>query len=150
MNFWSEGFQEPSAEFPHKIVDKYIQSFEETTGGLVSLVLREFFDYESITTKVKSTNFQYKVMLKSRILTGYSFEVMSFAYDVTMYPVFVLPEDGIAKEVGISGTILLNGGLKVKDEDTFKELIEAVFKCPRFRSTVGGLLKVARAKNDEP
>lgn len=150
MDFWSEGFQEPSAEFPDKIVDKYIQSFEKATGGLVSLVLREMSDIERVSTELKSTNFRYRVVLTSRILRGYSFKVMSFGYDVTMFPVFVLPEEGIAEEVGVSETALFSGGLKIEDEDTLRKLIEAVFKCPRFRSTVGGLLKVARAKSNEP
>lgn len=147
MDFWSEGFQEPSVEFPDKIVDKYIQSFEKATGALVSLVLGEISGLERMSTKLRSMSFQYRVVLTSRILGGYSFEVMSFGYDVTMYPVFVLPEEGIAKEVGVSGTTLLRGGVEIEDEDTFRKLIEAVFKCARFRSTVGGLLKVARAKS---
>lgn len=147
MDLWSEGFQEPSVEFPDRIVDDYIQGFEKATAGLLALALRELEDIERIG-KLRLMNFQYRVDLTSRVLRAYSFEVMSFGYDVTMYPVFVLPEEGIAREI-LPGRVVRSSGVKIEDEEGFREMVEAIFKSANFKNTVGGLLKVSRAKGEE-
>lgn len=144
MSIWDSGFEEPSVEFPERIVLDVIEPFENATEGLASLNLVELSDIEKIGATLSGCSFQYKVILTSDLIRGYSFEVMSFGYSVTIYPTTIVFEDQIGEELGIRKTIYRKG--KYASEEDFRAVINSIFTSNSFRKIVGGLMKISRAQ----
>lgn len=148
MGIWDNGFEEPSVNFPEKIVLERIESFEKATDGLASMKMEQLDDIEKIGSKL-SCNFQYRVLLTSRHISGYSFEIMKFGYDVSIYPAFIIFEDEIGEELRMPKNNRNIRKIKFEDEESFTTLIDAIFKTQHFRKIVGGLMKIARSKRDD-
>lgn len=148
MNLFEDGFEEPDENFPESKILDAITVFEKATNGLASLSVVELGSIGKITSKMDTT-FQFQTLLTSRFLSSYSFDIMTFGYDVTIYPVIIDFQSEIAKEIGVKGTPYKGFIMACRTEEEFLEVIEAIFNTNKFKKTVGGLLKVARAKSED-
>lgn len=149
MGIWDEGFEEPKVQFPEEIIKDYIKSFDIATDGYASLNLFEIDPVKKILSRLEKTNFQHEVVLTSTVVSGYSFQVFRFGYDVTIYPVYIVFEDEIGKDVGAHTSPRGERTSKITTENDFIKIIEGVFKSKRFREVVGGLIKIAKAQVEE-
>ncbi len=148
MSMFKDGFKEPEVNFPDKIVHEEIKDFENATQGLASLSILELDDIERISASGIDNTFLYRILLTSQYLKGYSFKVIEFGYDVSLYPVNLILQSEIGDELGIKASILRPPKIVCPDEENLVKAINAVFSTDKFRTTVGGLMKIARAKSD--
>ncbi len=147
MNIFETAFEEPEVDFPNSVIQNSIQDFEKATQSLVSLVIAEMDDMMRMSPPRLPTTFQYKILLTSQYIKGYSFEVMRFGYDVTIYPATFKIESDIAKELNIDLDPLHDCYTVTCDnEQEIVEMIKKVFNSVKFKKTVGGLMKIARTK----
>ncbi|WP_320153153.1 hypothetical protein [uncultured Tolumonas sp.] len=139
-------FDEPQVEFPEKTILNLTNGFDTATDGLASLILLQIKN-DSRIGGINST-FQFRLKLISNILINYSFTLLDFGYDVTIYPVTITIDDSeIANELGITETDFYDNYIVTLNSD--KELIsllKSIFQTNTFRKTVGGLMKIAREK----
>lgn len=145
-NIFKDGFEEPKANFPDKVMLEIMKSFETATQGLASLSIQEMRGISRLGLGNLGTTFQYKIVLTSKYLKEYSFEVTSFGYDVSIYPVMFHIEEEIASEMGIGEDINGNCKLSSENEEQLVKAVEAVFSTEKFKNTVGGLMKIARSR----
>ena len=141
---WQGGFEEPKTEFPDKLLAEKIRNFSVATEGLATLIIFDA-DYNRRVASGLYNTFQFHLTLFTDKIPGYSFEVFRFGYDVTLYPVDVILDDDIGLELKISRSV---HGYKVKatTEDEFSEITTAALQSAKFMRTVGGLIKIAKAK----
>ena len=159
MNLFKDGFAEPTANFPEKLLQEIIKGFPTATNGLAQLDLIE----QTKRGKVNligglNNNFQFKVVLTSSYLKGYSFTVFEFGYDVTIYPAFIEVSEEVGDELPGENWFAA-GALEIHieqnedsyiiscgNEEAFKAVLVSIFDTDKFTTTVGGLMKIARSK----
>lgn len=147
MSLWDEGFEEPKENFPNDVVQEITDGFEVATKGRASIIIRPLSDMERLgkpTTLAK--RFMYNALLTSRTIAGYSFEIMTLGYDVSLYPVIMKIEGDIGSEIGIETDFLGNNLTTFNNEEDFKEIVNKIFQTNKFRATVGGLIKIAKSQ----
>ena len=98
-----------------------------------------------ISSHLGST-FQFEILLLSQYLQGYSFEVMRFGYDVSIYPVVIILESEIGEELGVRNLTYQDNKLPCPDEENLLNIIDEIVSTSKFKKTVGGLMKIARSK----
>jgi hypothetical protein len=148
MSIFKNGFVEPNVNFPDKILIPIINDFSKITNGLAELTLIELDKIQKISVGGLNNTFQFRVVLTSSFLKGYSFTVFDFGYDVSIYPVFIDFEEVIGEELGIRREVFkyINS---YNNEDEFKTALGGIFNSKVFKETVGGLMKIARSKMEE-
>ncbi len=148
MNIFEDGFEEPKVNFPIDVVQDAIKGFEKATQGLASLIGLELDTMERMGSNLKDNTFQYQIILTSKYLKGYSFQVLQFGYDVTIYPVVICVQSEIGVEIKFKRSV---GGIykiSCADEKNLLQVINAAFSTTKFKRTVGGLMKIARVKSE--
>ena len=151
MSIFEGGFEEPKERFPDKIFTEVTKDFSTATEGLAELGLIELSGVERlVTSALLNKRFRYKAILRSTYLPEYSFEVLEFGYDISLFPVSIDIEDGIRQELGVEEGIdndfqsdyLVECGT----EALFEQSLKDIFATKKFKKTVGGLMKIARSK----
>jgi hypothetical protein len=145
MSLFKAGFEEPDVNFPDKVIEEAIKDFEKATHGLATLSIFEIDRIMRISSHLGST-FQFEILLLSQYLQGYSFEVMRFGYDVSIYPVVIILESEIGEELGVRNLPYQDNKLPCPDEENLLNLIDNIVSTSKFKKTVGGLMKIARSK----
>jgi hypothetical protein len=148
---WIINIPETEKEIPSKIMQLIINGFLKMTGGQVELVLSDIkYQYSKLPVglrqslmknSVLKSHFQYEVCLRSKYIADYSFEVLSFGYEMDLDKV----------EIVLDKTILLeldNG--KVTDEklcidngDSFIRFLHSIFNTKKFKNEASGAVKIA-------
>lgn len=147
MNVFENGFIEPENDFPQNIVINMALGFEKATNGLATLSVHELSDNDRLNLNGLDNVFQFKLVLKSQYLPGYSFDVMVFGYDISIYPVTVKFEREIHAELGFSTISFGMPSGTYANEADFTDILNNAFSTSQFKSTVGGLMKIARSKS---
>lgn len=166
MNLFEDGFKEPKENFPEKLLQEITSHFPAATNDLVQLDIIEISKREKVNLLGGlNNNFQFKAVLASSYLRGYSFKVFEFGYDVSIYPAFIEVEEEMGGEMWSKywndddSTEFLFDIQQDRDEntyiiqsdneDSFEAALEAIFKTDKFMTTVGGLMKIARSKMED-
>ena len=147
MSIFDSGFEEPDFTFPDRIILSLIESFEKATNSLASLNIEELDDNERIGLFNLNTTFQFRVILISHHLKGYSFEVFRFGYDVSIYPAIIILQSDIGEELKIPKKSIYGHRVSCEDQDIFTKAVESIFNSNQFKKTVGGLMKIARERS---
>jgi len=148
MYFDKTQFIESEAEFPEKVVGKFMESFSIATEGLAELRVSAMGASDRIIHMLGPFPFQFDLSLSSPYLAGYSYEVLYFGYDLSLYPVTYIVNGDIASSVGINTNPFLSGAkLVASSEQDFTKSLEEILSCAHFRATVGGLMKIARNRS---
>lgn len=147
MDFFKESFSEPEVNFPDVILGEAIKNFTNATSGLAVLSIYKPNDIEKISfMNSLPQEFVFKLVLHSPLVEGYSFELLSIGYGVTLFPVSVVVQSEVAGEIALKPNILGIYRTSCSDESSLLELLAHVFQTNKFKSTVGGLMKIARTK----
>jgi len=146
IKLWQNGFEEPKTEFPDKLLADNIADFSVATEGLAFLNLGEADRSQKVGSGLYTT-FQFVLSLYTNKIPGYSFEVLHFGYDVTLYPVSIIFDDDIGKELKLTRSV---HGYKIKidTEQDFVAITTAALQSAKFMRTVGGLIKIAKARTE--
>jgi hypothetical protein len=123
---------------PIEVVEETLNGFNNATNGLLDLTLFEKSDVEKFRKK-DPFSFQYDLILHSKYMKSYRFDVFELFFDSTLYPCGVMLEPGIGNELqaNIFEPVIFN------DEEDFKLSIEKVFMTKRFEDIVEGLMKIS-------
>ncbi|NOQ63686.1 MAG: hypothetical protein GQ582_04175 [Methyloprofundus sp.] len=155
MTIFDGTFDEPTEKYPDKIFTEVTKDFSTLTEGLAELSLLEVSGVERVTVSVlRSKRFRFKVILRSTYLSGYSFVVLEFGYDISVFPVSIAIEEGIYDELEIGMPLDDNFepsyiAVDCKTETEFEQKLKVIFATSRFKKTVGGVMKIARIKQEE-
>ncbi len=158
MNIFEGGFDEPKEKFPDKIFTEVTKDFSTATTDLAELSLLEVSGVERLTKSLlQGKMFRFKVILRSIYLPDYSFVVFEFGYDISVFPVAIDIEEGICQELGIDLDLDLGSdgfqssyvAVNCKAEAEFKQKLNEIFATPRFKKTVGGVMKIARVNQQK-
>ena len=149
MSIFDE-FEEPNETLPDLLIYEQIKDFEVATHGLATINIIELDD-RSRLSGIKSLYkiFQFRIILTSQYMKGYSFDILDFGYDVDIYPVVADLESAICDELKLTSNDLFRSHkVTSNNEDELIKLITAIFNTNKFKKTVGGLMKLARARGE--
>jgi len=150
-NIFEKGFTEPEGRFPDAIFAESTQKFSTVTEGLAELRLIKVAGVERLAQSLlQDKMFRFKAVLISSYLPEYSFEIFEFGYDVALFPVAIELEEGIREELVVEPTMNSHFQdvylVSCETEKDFEQQLQNIFSTERFKKTVGGLMKIARAK----
>lgn len=137
-------FQQSPREYPEKIVLTTIAGFSKATEELVELIVVPMLAPDRIASHL-GNDFLFNVYLRSALVGSYKMKVISFGYNVELAPIFVDIEDTIFEST-FQRRKKPEETIKCSEGEDFKNLIEEVFRSPRFMEIVSGIMKIA-AKN---
>ena len=145
MGLFSNGFDEPTTTLPDKKIYEAISDFEQATHGLASLSINTREDMERIfSSNTLRTTFQFRLVLASQYLKGYTFNIMDFGYNIDLYPVVLRVQPDIGRQIGLSQTLIDACEVRVATESELDRIFAAIVTSDKFKATVGGVMKLAR------
>ncbi len=151
MNIFEESFEAITARVPEKIFTDITKDFSTAAQGLAELNLIEVTGTERLSrSNLSDQMFRFKVTLFSPYLQGYSFDVLEFGYNISLFPVFIEVDNQIATELkipeGVSSEFDGCFILKCDTEEEFIEKLHDIFNIDTFKKTVGGVMKIAKER----
>lgn len=139
---WTD-FEESGKEYPEKIVERAIAGFSKATKGLAELAIKELRDVARILTKLPA-DFVFNVRLVSPFVSGYSFKIITFGYDINLNPImFTIDDEAIHKEL-YNELLEDESYIVCPNGEAFERILEKVFLSQKFIETVAGLMKIAK------
>ncbi len=81
-------------------------------------------------------------MLHSKYVKGYSFSVLELAYNIELYPFFILLDGDFYKELNNIPTFDKKAMI-IESQENWAKTIELLFKSKQFNKIVSGLMKIA-------
>jgi hypothetical protein len=140
---WKD-FIEPEFELPNIVLERKLEGFEDATQALAKIRIVELTGFNK-KRKELSKAFQHILVLSSRFIPGYSFEVLSFSFEVDGYPTEIIVEDGIGDELEPNRF----DGTEVKyypnSQEDLEAILDKIFETKKFNNVVGGIMKLARS-----
>lgn len=128
-------------EFPEAIVQRRISGFENATEGLAALSIKRLGEFGRLTTDLRG-EFKFELVLHSQHLKHFKFVVLSFGYDVTLLPIYLVVEDSIYQEI-YGETLFDIKTQKIDSIEDFDHILKTIFDSKSFELVVSGLMKVS-------
>ncbi|MDR4954009.1 hypothetical protein REB14_17655 [Chryseobacterium sp. ES2] len=141
-----KNFSLETKKTPIEVVDETLQGFNKATGGLLNLSLFEKSNVEKMRNQ-DPYSFQYDLILHSKFMKSYKFDVFELSFDATLYPCSLLLERGITEELKER----FYEPMVLDTESKLRIILEKVFTTKRFEEIVEGLMKISSLskKNEE-
>ncbi len=151
MSIFEGNFEEITARVPEKIFTDITKDFSTAAQGVAELDLIEVTGTERLSrSNLRGQMFRFKATLFSPYLKGYSFDVLEFGYNISLFPVFIEVDNQIAKELKIPEEVNKEFEmcfiLKCYTEEEFIEKLSDIFNTDTFKKTVGGVMKIAKER----
>ena len=136
-NLWPESFREQEFEVPRSIFEQQATLLPKLTGDMVYAKVTELSPVDIFRDGIEN-NFAYGFYLIGKFLEKYSYKVLSFSHDVTLYPVLININSEIREELGIK-----NIRVKVESPEKLESLLENILKTNRVSKIIGSIIKIS-------
>ncbi|MBF4258870.1 hypothetical protein EAY27_16580 [Vibrio anguillarum] len=143
MDFFTTSYQEPDTELPEILLNRVINGFSRSTDGIAELSVVEMTNNKYRMNSVGGT-FSFSLVLNSPMIPSYSYTVLDFGYNMSLYPINIRLNQDIASELKLEEDLFGNHKIGIESEADFLELLRQVFSTSYFNRTVGGLLKISK------
>ncbi|WP_156034061.1 hypothetical protein [Aeromonas jandaei] len=142
MNLFNN-FQEMPVELPEVYISNLTSNFSNHTNNLTFLeIIHSRKDSYSISNTVG--NFSFSMILRSQFLGHYSFRVLDFSYNISIYPVLFNIEGDIAAELGVRENSFTGEFIyECQDENEIIKLLSRIFSSQKFNNSVSGLMRLS-------
>lgn len=142
MNLFNN-FQEMPVELPEVYISNLTSNFSNHTNNLTFLeIIQSRKESYSISNTVG--NFSFSMILKSQFLGHYSFRVLDFSYNISIYPVLFNIEGDIAAELGVHEHSFTGDFLyECQNENEIMMLLSRIFSSQKFNNSVSGLMRLS-------
>ncbi len=134
-------FKPLELQTPDEILKGVIKGFSEATGNLIEMTVFKKSDLQKIGSQL-SAQFQFELALHSKYVKGYSFSVLELAYNIELYPFFILLDGDFYKELNNIPTFDKKAMI-IESQENWAKTIELLFKSKQFNKIVSGLMKIA-------
>ncbi|MDB6000734.1 MAG: hypothetical protein JWP52_2433 [Rhizobacter sp.] len=142
INMWPAQFEESPQVAPRAVVEEQALLLGGLTGGRVVAEVVEGDRLDRST--LAGVAFIYRLELVGPYLNDYRFSVMTFYHDISMYPVNILLDEGIAAELGMRRNAADSQMVVASDEQQLESHLQKILRTKRLRDVVGSILKLSR------
>jgi hypothetical protein len=141
-NLWPGSFDAFDAISPSSLLKEQAEHLPALTNGIVFAELTEVEGFEAVSMLMMSP-FNFRFDIRGRFLESYRFRLLTISHDITLYPVKVTMDEGVAKEIGMRPGI---GGFvaEAQNAEAFAQLLEAALKSKRVNHVIGSIIRLTR------
>lgn len=140
-NLWPETFEENTRPSAKNLLEEQAKLLSKLTDGIVYAEVSAVGLLDVIS--VPRNEFMFRFDIKGKFLDDYSFRVLLFSHDITLYPVTFSLDEKIAIELGIKKSI--EGYIKSIDApEDLDNFLSAVLKSERVKSVVGSIIRLSK------
>lgn len=137
-NLWPQSFKEPDFEKPKTIFEQQAKLLPTLTGDMVYAKVTELGIIDASIDHINNT-FIYGFYLTAKFLPDYSYKVLSFSHDITLYPVKLNINSEIRNEIDIKSIVI-----KVESPQDLESLLEKILKSERISKIIGAIIKMSK------
>ena len=137
-NLWETSYEEAKADPPHKFIREQCNLLPKLTGDMVYASITEM----DSTTRIyddMSNDFEYDFVLEGKFLGDFSYRIMSFSYDISMYPVRISVNDEIAKSLGYESKVT-----EIASQEELEKFLGEVLKSGRVTEIISSIIKLSK------
>jgi hypothetical protein len=138
-NLWPDKFDESDKPSAKSLLEEQARLLSKITDNIVFAEVSEYEGHETILGLLKN-DFAFRFDIKGKFLPDYSFNVLKFSHDITLYPVRFLLDEKVRAELGVSRGVTMD----IENPADLEELLERVLKTERIKSVVGALIRLSR------
>lgn len=140
-NLWPEKFDENKLPTAKSIFEEQAKLLHTITEGIVSAEVLSV-DYIEALRKSMNNDFIYRFDIVGKFLENYRFSVLWFSHDITLYPVKVLLDEGIAKELGIRES-LGEHSVELRTTEDIDQFLGSVLNSSRLKNIIGSIIRLS-------
>jgi len=137
-NLWETSYEEAKTDPPHKFIKEQCNLLPKLTGDMVYAYIKEMDSGTRIYDDMKN-DFEYDFVLGGKFLDDFSYRIMSFSYDISMYPVRISVNDEIAKSLKYESNIA-----EIASLEELKEFLGEVLKSGRVTEVISSIIKLSK------
>lgn len=143
-NMWPEGFSENEKISPRQMFEEQSKLLPKLTGDLVHAEIYELGRMEELEQSLKN-DFSYSFNIKGKFLEKYSFRVLSFSHDITLYPVLIRLDEVLGKELKIPDDPPLHGPTKeINEPEQLEKFLSSILKSERLTKIIGSIMALSK------
>lgn len=137
-NLWKTSYEEAKTDPPLKFIQEQCSLLPKLTGDMVYADIEEMDSSTKIYDNM-SNDFEYDFVLIGKFLGDFSYRIMSFSYDISMYPVRISVNDEIAKSLKYESKIS-----KIASQEELEKFIGEVLKSGRVTEVISSIIKLSK------
>ncbi len=138
-NLWPESFEENQKLSAKSLIEEQASLLPKLTNGMVYAEVINMGMGKEFCEIVR--DFAYQFVIKGKFLDTYRFRVLSFAHDITLYPIIFDIDEGIIEELDLEADDIY--GLTVDSEKELENLIDRVLKSKRLNEIIGSIIRLS-------
>lgn len=144
MSFWPEQFDESGPPSPKGMFEEQGKLLARITGGLAYAEVEELDEMSAIRSGLPN-DFKYSFDLRGKLIPNYRFRVLSFAHDITMYPVKFDVDQSIAGELDLKfDNPFKRSVLELVSPDELEPFVKSVLGSDRVSKVVSAILRLSK------
>jgi len=142
-NLWPEQFEENTSPSTKALLEEQSKLLLKLTNGMVDAEVVEQERLDQITTGLQN-EFAYSFNLLGKFIDNYRFRVLSFAHDITLYPVDFQVDEQIGKELQLSRTTAYGYKTRIGEPSEVEDFLASVLNSQRIKNVVGSIIKLSK------
>lgn len=141
-NLWPVKFEPSTLRAPKTILEEQAGFLAQITGGLVIAELSSASSLDRIRMS-PSRDFAFRLDIVGPFLDNFRFNVLLLSHDVALYPVAVMLEEEVGKELGAAKSY---GEYEIRaaSPDELEATLETVLKSKRIDSVIGSIMSLSK------
>lgn len=141
-NLWPEKFSEPNEFSPKQLLEEQASLLSKITDGMVSADVK-IIDPIRASNIFGSNPFNFELTILGPFIDNYKHTIVRISHGVPMFPVKILIENSIGKELGIQD-VGVGSTTTASTSEEFEELITKVLQSARLRAIIGTIITLSR------
>jgi hypothetical protein len=137
-NLWPEKFEEEQLISPKSILEEQAKLLPSITDGIVYAEV-----YPTDDLYGTHTEFGFGFDISSKFLPSYHFKVLSVFHNITLYPVKIVLDEGIGKELGLDAPKFIYCK-KIESSEELENFLGQVLKTERLKKVIGSIIRLSR------
>lgn len=141
-NLWPSNLNIDTVRSSKSILEDQAKLLPSLTGELVYASVAPVETLEASLHSMKA-EFCFKFLIQGKFLQKYTFTAFRFSHNITLYPVTIFLEEGLANELHIARNKYNQYLAEINNESEFEQFLKAIFYSERMRSVLSSIIQLS-------
>jgi hypothetical protein len=141
-NLWPESFEENTKPSAKQLLEEQANLLSKLTGGIVFAEVTAIEPPYARSMSILN-DFVFRFNIKGKFLDDYSFNVLTFSHDITLYPVEFRLDEKIGRELDILKSAF-GYTVSIEAPEKLEEFLSRVFNTERVKSVIGSIIRLSK------
>ena len=141
-NLWPEKFEPESLPPPKILLQEQGNLLTKITGGMVQAEVAPLREIDQILNSLKN-DFAYNFDILGPFLDNYRFTLLKLSHDIAIYPVKMLVNEEVSKELKLQVTSG-GGAFVAASPEEFEEILQRIFQSDRLKKVIGSIIALSK------